>query len=85
MTKKEVELLTRIGPKGQIVLKKEIRKALGIREGTLLRTKLMDKKIIITPFDWDKEMKEVEKIAKEVGKKWPKGLTSVDVIKEQRE
>lgn len=85
MTKKEVELLTRVGLKGQIVLRKEIRKALGIKKGSMVRTRLVDKKVIIEPFDWNKELEEINRIAKEVAKRWPKGVTAVQAIREDRE
>jgi AbrB family looped-hinge helix DNA binding protein len=87
MTKKEVELLTKIGPKGQIVLRKEIRKALGIRPGSIVRTKLIGKEVRIKPLtdkDIEKEIREIEKIAKLISKRWPKGITAVEAIREQR-
>jgi AbrB family looped-hinge helix DNA binding protein len=84
MTKEKVELLTRIGPKGQIVLRKEIRGALGLKPGSLVKEKIVRGKILLEPFDWEEEMERVEKIAKAIGKKWPKGLTSVNVIREER-
>ena len=84
MTKKEVELLTKIGPKGQIVLRKEIRRKLGLKSGSIMSEKVVRRKIVLEPFDWKQELKRVEKIAKAIGKKWPKGLTSVDVIREER-
>lgn len=31
-----------------------------------------------------KEIEKVERIARMIGKKWPKGKTSVDIIREQR-
>lgn len=31
-----------------------------------------------------KEIKKVEKIARMIGKKWPKGKTSVDLVREER-
>lgn len=85
MTKGKSELLSRLGPKGQIVLRKEFRKALGMEPGSLIRQKLVGKKVILQPFDWSEEMKRVHKIAKEIGKKWPKGLTSVQAIREDRD
>ena len=84
MTKEKVELLTRVGPKGQVVLRKEIRKALGIRPGMLLRESIIKRQVVLEPFDWDKTLGQIEKIAKQIGKKWPKGSTSVDVIREER-
>lgn len=31
-----------------------------------------------------KEIEKVERIAKMIGKKWPKGKTSVDLVREER-
>ena len=84
MTKEKVELLTRLGPKGQIILKKEVRRILGLKSGMLLRERVIKKRVVIEAFDWDEELRRVEKIAKRIGKKWPKGLTSIDVIREER-
>ena len=84
MTKEKVELLTRLGPKGQIILKKEVRRILGLKPGMLLRERVIKKRVVLEAFDWDEELRRVEKIAKRIGKKWPKGLTSIDVIREER-
>jgi len=84
MTKKELELIAKLGPKGQIVLRKEVRKTLGIKPGSMIRQKIVGKKVILRPFDWGVEMKRIEKIAKRIGRKWPRGLTSVDLIREER-
>ena len=84
MTNKKVELLTKVGPKGQIVLRKEVRRALGIRSGSILKATLIDKKMILEPFDLEKEMKEIEALAKKISKKWPKDLSAVGVIRDER-
>ena len=84
MKNKVVELLTRVGPKGQIVLRKELRKAAGIKEGDIVRTRLVDKKILIEAIDWEEEIRRIRRIAERISKKWPKGLSSVEVMKEER-
>ncbi|MCS4541471.1 MAG: AbrB/MazE/SpoVT family DNA-binding domain-containing protein [Euryarchaeota archaeon] len=65
MTIKKVELITKIGSKGQIVLKKEIRKALGLKPGSMVKEKLFKGKIIVEPFD------PIERIMK-IASKYPK-------------
>lgn len=84
MTKREVELITRLGPKGQIVLRRELRKAIGIKPGSLVVETIKDKEILIKPIREEKIIERVRKIAKEVGKFWPKNLNSVELIREQR-
>ncbi len=82
---KKLEFLTRVSPKSQLVLKKELRKAAGIVPGSIVMARLGNRQIIIEPFDIKKEMEKVEEIAKKIGKKWPKGLTSVEAIRQERE
>ncbi len=84
MTKREVELITRLGPKGQIVLRRELRKAVGIKPGSLVVETIKDKEIVIKPIREEKIIERVRKIAKEIGKSWPKNLNSVELIREQR-
>lgn len=84
MTKREVELIARLGPKGQIVLRRELRKAVGIKPGSLVVETIKDKEIVIKPIREEKIIERVRKIAKEVGKSWPKNLNSVELIREQR-
>jgi len=84
MTKREVELIARLGPKGQIVLRRELRRAVGIKPGSLVVETIKDKEIVIKPIREEKIIERVRKIAKEVGKFWPKNLNSVELIREQR-
>lgn len=87
MTKKDVEqieLITKLGPKGQIVLRKEIRRVIGIKPGSLVEETIRGNEIIIRPVREEEIIGNVKAIAKKVGKTWPKGTTSVELIKEQR-
>lgn len=84
MTNKRVELITKLGPKGQLVLRKEIRETLGIKGGSMLKATLIDKKIIIEPIELKEELKKIEALAKKISKKWPKGLSAVEAIKRER-
>ncbi len=80
-----LKFVTRLGPKSQLVIGHSLRERLGLKPGSLVRETVAGNKIIVEAFDWEKEIKEVEKIAKMVGKKWPKGKTSVDLIREERD
>jgi AbrB family looped-hinge helix DNA binding protein len=84
MTKKEVELIARLGPKGQIVLRKELREVIGIKPGSLVTETVRDDEIVIKPIREEETIERVRKIAKQVGKSWPKDLNSVELIREQR-
>jgi bifunctional DNA-binding transcriptional regulator/antitoxin component of YhaV-PrlF toxin-antitoxin module len=84
MTKVSSGIL-KLGTKSQIVMKKDVRKALGIKPGSLLSSKVEGKRFVIEPFDVQKEMDRIEKIAHMIGKKIPKGINSVDIIRKERE
>ena len=84
MLKYSTERIIRVNPKGQIVLRKEFRKATGIEPGTVIKERLEGDKIIIEKLDVEKEISKIEAIAGMVGKKWPKGLSAVQAIREER-
>jgi AbrB family looped-hinge helix DNA binding protein len=84
MKKKEVELLSKVGEKGQIVIKKEIRSALRIVPGSLIRQKLVNDKILLEVVRKEEKMKRIEKIAEKIGKVWPKNVSAVEAIRRER-
>jgi AbrB family looped-hinge helix DNA binding protein len=84
MKKKEVELLSKVGEKGQIVIKKEIRSVLGIVPGSLIRQKLVNDKILLEVVRKEEKMKRIEKIAEKIGKVWPKNVSAVEAIRRER-
>jgi len=81
MTSKTV----RIGAKGQIVLQKDLRDKLGLEEGRLVEERIVGRGILITPIDVDALMKRIEKTARSISSVWPKGLTSVEAVRRDRE
>jgi len=83
--KNGLEFLTRLGPKGQVVLRKEMRAALGLEPGSLVRMLMVKDEVKIRAVKKEEMIAEVERIARMVGKKIPKGRTSVDIIREQRD
>jgi AbrB family looped-hinge helix DNA binding protein len=84
MKKEEVELVGRVGPKGQVVIKKELRKALGLEPGTLVRQKIVDKKILLEVVRKEEKLERIRTIAKKIGKLWPKGVTAVEAVRRER-
>lgn len=85
MTKLKSEDILKLSTKSQIVIKKDVRRALGVKPGSLLNGKLEGRQYVIKPFDVRKEMDRIEKIAHMVSKKIPKGFNSVEIIRKERE
>ncbi len=76
--------VSKIGPKGQIVLRKKLREEVGLREGEMIEAQVTKDGILIKPFDADKLMKLLDETATIVSAKWPKGLTSVEAVRRER-
>lgn len=79
-----ISAVSKIGPKGQIVLKKKLREGLGLKEGQVVEERLTPEGILVTPVDAEKLMKSLEETAAKVSAKWPKGLTSVEAVRQER-
>ncbi|MBS3175331.1 AbrB/MazE/SpoVT family DNA-binding domain-containing protein [Candidatus Woesearchaeota archaeon] len=77
--------IVRIGPKGQIVIKKEYRDKLGIKTGNYVETIIQNDTLLIKPVNVTKELEKIKKLRSQMSKNWPKGLNSVEAVKEQRE
>ena len=85
MAEDTLEFVTRLGPKSQIVLRKDIREALGLKPGSMVRLRKMDHRVELKAVTKEEMIAEVERIAEMVSKKIPRGRTSVDIIREQRD
>ena len=85
MKNERLEVLTRLGPKGQVVLRKDMRVALGLEPGSMVSLRRVNNEVIVKPVKKEDIIAEVERIAKMIGKKMPKGKTSVDLIREERD
>ena len=83
MTKKIVEI-TKIGPKGQVVLRKDLREALGIKPGEIIRQELTPEGILVKPIEKAEIIKRVNLLSKKIGRSWPKGLSAVQLMREER-
>jgi AbrB family looped-hinge helix DNA binding protein len=84
MKNKKVELILKVTPKGQVILKKKIRKVLGIKNGGMVKLVIKNKSVTIKPFDMKEELREIEALAEKISRKWPKGLSSVEIIRRGR-
>lgn len=76
--------LVKLGPKGQILLKKELREKFGLKPGCYIETIVSTKGILIKPIDTQKEFLDIHEIRKAITKHWPKDLDSVEAVREQR-
>ena len=74
----------RVGVKGQIVLKKELRDEIGLEEGMLVEQELTESGILIKPIRGNEILKEMEALAEKISKKWPKWLTAVEAVRKER-
>ena len=76
---------TKVGQKGQVVVVKELREKHGIKEGGLVEQISTDKGVLLIPISADDLLKELDVVAEEIGKTWPKGVSAVEAIREDRE
>ena len=75
----------RVGQKGQVVIVKGLREKHGIREGGLVEQISTDNGVLVIPVSSDKLLKELDSVAEEVAKTWPRGVSAVEAIKEDRD
>ena len=76
---------TKVGQKGQVVVVKELREKHGIKEGGLVEQVSTDKGVLLIPISVDDLLKELDVVAEEIGETWPKGVSAVEAIREDRE
>ena len=80
MTSEETSY-SKVGPKGQVVISKRLREKYAIKPGKQVEQKEVEGGILIKPAalvnDW-------ERLSGRVGKKWPKKVSAVRAIREDR-
>jgi len=76
---------SRVGPKGQVVILKELREKYGIREGRLVEQVPTARGLLLIPVPAEQLMKELDSVAKDIGGAWPKGKSAAEVVREERE
>ena len=82
MTKK---YQTKVGPKGQVVVVKELREKHNIKVGGVVEQISTERGVLLVPVSVDDLLKELDTVAEEVGRNWPKGVSAVEAIREDRE
>ena len=75
---------SRVGPKGQVVIAKELRQRHGIKVGGLIEQVSTEKGVLLVPLQVEKLLAELDHVAREIGKAWPKGVSSVEAIRQDR-
>lgn len=76
---------SKVGQKGQVVVAKELREKHGIKEGGLVEQISTDKGVLLIPVSVDDLMAELDAVAEEIGKTWPKEVSAVEAVREDRE
>jgi len=76
---------SRVGRKGQVVVAKEFREKHGIKEGGMVEQISTEKGVLLIPVSVDDLLKELDTVAEEIGRTWPKKVSAVEAIREDRE
>lgn len=76
---------SKVGAKGQVVVAKQLREKHGLKEGGLVEQFSTDKGVLLVPVSVDSLLDELDAVAEEVGKVWPKDVSSVEAVREDRE
>ena len=76
---------SKVGAKGQVVVAKALRKKHGIKEGGLVEQISTKEGVLLIPVSADDLLRELDAAAEEIGKTWPKEVSAVEAIKEDRE
>lgn len=75
---------SRVGPKGQVVIAKELRRRHGIKEGGMVEQVSTEQGVLVVPLQVEKLLGELDDVAKEIGAAWPKGVSAVEAIRQDR-
>ena len=76
---------SRVGRKGQVVVAKQLREKHGIREGSLVEQISTDKGVLLVPVSAEALLKELDAIAAEISESWPKDVSAVEAVRQDRE
>jgi len=76
---------SKIGPKGQVVILKEIREKLGLKEGSLVEQTSTDEGVLTVPVSADDLLRQLDAMAEKIGEAWPEGISAVEAVREDRE
>lgn len=76
--------ILKIGPKGQVLIKKEFREQLGILPGGFVEASLAREGLLLRAVDPAKELKRLREVRTFVTRHWPKGMDCVSATRDER-
>jgi len=76
---------SKVGRKGQVVVAKQLREKHRIKEGGLVEQISTDKGVLLVPVSVDDLLEELDVVAGEIGEAWPKGVSAVEAVRQDRE
>jgi AbrB family looped-hinge helix DNA binding protein len=76
---------SRVGPKGQVVILKDLRERFGIKEGKLVEQVPTSKGLLLVPVAAEQLLEDLDSVARDIGSAWPKRKSAAEAIKEERE
>jgi AbrB family looped-hinge helix DNA binding protein len=76
---------SRVGPKGQVVILKDLRERFGIKEGKLVEQVPTSKGLLLVPVAAEQLLKDLDSVARDIGSAWPKGKSAAEAMREERE
>lgn len=76
---------SKVGAKGQVVISKQLREKYGIKEGGIVEQIPTSRGLLLAPVSGEALLEELEALAKEIGKAWPRGKSAVEAVREDRE
>jgi len=79
-----IKTVSRIGPKGQVVLRKPLRDSLGLKIGMMVEEQLVPEGILIRSVDARRLLRNVDTLARKVSQKWPKGVDAATAVRKER-
>ena len=76
---------SKIGPKGQVVILKELREKHGLMAGGLVEQISTENGVLLVPVSADDLLRELDDVAERIGEVWPKGVSAAQAVREDRE
>ena len=76
---------SKIGPKGQVVIRKDLRDKHGLKEGGFVEQISTDRGVLPVPVRADDLLKELDAVAEKIGEAWPEDVSAVEAVRGNRE
>jgi len=79
------EYRSKTSPKGQVVIMKDLREKHGLKEGGLVEQISTERSVLLVPVSADDLLRKLDGVTEKIGNVWPKDVSAVDAIREDRE